>query len=91
MVTHRLQIRSQPSHHCLSMPPPLIHLAGATRANSSLGGGSPTSTTATVAIPEAGAPPEVATTTVEDRLSCLRITGLMSTISTIEGEQNGVP
>jgi hypothetical protein len=78
-----------PSRHYRATTLPSSRRTRDSRANSSLGGGSPSYTTPAREAPRSGAPPDAVPTAVEDRPSRSLITGFPSIISTAVSRQIG--
>jgi hypothetical protein len=83
-----MQIWPNPSRHCLAMTLSSSLRTGDSRADSSLGGGSPAYTVAAKGVLGTGAPPDAAPTTVEDRPKRLPITSFPWSIFTTVSSQN---
>jgi hypothetical protein len=88
-VPYPVQIWPNPSRHCRATSLPSSHRTRDSRADSSLGGGSPAYTAAAGEAPRARVPPDAIPTTVEDRLSRLPVASFPWFISTAVSGQIG--
>jgi hypothetical protein len=83
-----MQIWSNPSRHCRTMTLPSSHCVKDSRADSSLGGGSPAYTVTAGGVE---APSDAIPTAIEDRPSCLPIASFPWSVFTAVSSQNGFP
>jgi hypothetical protein len=87
-VPYPVQIWPNPSRHCRATTLQSSHHIGDTRADSSLGGGSPTYTITVRGVLGAGVPLDAAPIVVEDRQSRAIVASLERAISAAVSLQN---
>jgi hypothetical protein len=86
-----MQIWLNPSRHCRTMTLPSSHCIEDSRADSSLGGGSPEYTVAAGGVLGDEAPLDAIPTAVVDRPSCLPVASFPWSVFTAVSSQNGFP